>query len=347
MIAFSRRRIAALVVGTLVVTAGVATRLHQEPAGERRPEVAASEPPAFPDPTLPGAEPPPSVSPGPSTALTPARPRPTRPDRLASSGTSSLSPPPASVTTPQTAELDDLLEPDGQPPEGVAAQLDFFLGGGPECMPAESAPRPRLRVRPVVEVPSIPTVCFEGFGEFREMTAVLTGPGGATSTRSGRFDELEGVTFPFVTGARTGRYRVTATAGRRSASATFEVRRATKPRMWINPDTAEWGETIDVHIGGFPPRRPADLHLYVCGPLQYRSTTTVAVDGRGEAHLAIRTPDPGPRPTECFAMNSPLIFIPADPPIPLHGPPNSVFHLQTAWEPDPPTGDCSLRQARC
>jgi hypothetical protein len=93
--------------------------------------------------------------------------------------------------------------------------------------------------------------------------------------------------------------------------------------MWIDPRTAVWGDTVDVHIGGFPPNRPADLHLYVCGPLHYRATTTVPVDARGEGHLALHT-TAGLTRSECFAMNSPLIFIPATPPVPLYGPEHSV-----------------------
>lgn len=223
------------------------------------------------------------------------------------------------------------MEHDGPAPDGVAEQLDFFLGGGPECAWDELPSTPTVRILPIVEVPSIPTVCPAGFGDEGEITVVLTAPDGTTTKRSG--GELEGVTFPFLPGARAGRYHLRATAGGRSATAAFEVRLAARPRMWIDPSVAHWGESIDVYIGGFPPGRSADLHLYVCGPLQYRATQNVAVDMRGEAHLILRT-KAGKGNTECFAMNSPLIFVPADPPIPGDGPLHQVFTLQPASGPD-------------
>lgn len=222
----------------------------------------------------------------------------------------------------------------GPPPEGVAEQLDFFLGGGPECAWDELPSTPTLWVLPVVEVPGIPTVCPAGFGDEGEMTVVLTAPDGTTTKRFGSVSdvEFEGVTFPFLPGARIGRYHLRATAGGRSAIAAFEVRRAAGPRMWIDPSAARWGDSIDVYIGGFPSSRPVDLHLYVCGPLRYRATRSVTVDAKGEAHLKLRT-TAGRASVECFAMNSPLIFVPADPPIPGDGPPHQVFTLQPTSDP--------------
>ncbi|MEU4422147.1 hypothetical protein AB0F81_16090 [Actinoplanes sp. NPDC024001] len=235
------------------------------------------------------------------------------------------------------------MEHNGPPPDGVAEQLDFFLGGGPDCFWEEPPGKPTIQVSPVVEIPSIPTVCPAGFGDVGRISVVLTAPDGTTTRRSG--GEFEGVTFPFLSGARTGRYHLRATAGGRNATASFEVRRAAKPRMWIDPGAADWGTSIDVYIGGFPPGRPADLHLYVCGPLQYRATRSVAVDARGEAHLILRT-TAGQENTECFAMNSPLIFVPADPPIPGDGPLNQVFTLQPASDPAAPP-NCGSGRVRC
>jgi hypothetical protein len=179
------------------------------------------------------------------------------------------------------------MEHDGPAPDGVAEQLDFFLVGGPECAWEEPPSMPTVRILPVVEIPSFPTVCPAGFGDEGKVKVVLTAPDGTTTTRSG--SEFDGVTFPFLPGARTGRHHLRASAGGRSATATFEVRLASKPRMWIDPGAAYWGEDINVYIGGFPPSRPADLHLYVCGPLHYRATRSVAVDARGEAHLMLHT----------------------------------------------------------
>src|SRR4029450_7457378 len=120
-----------------------------------------------------------SASSAASTGRGPARPvpRPSRPGR-----TTTPAPPPAR-TQPQNASLDELLDHDGPPPAGVADQLDFFLGGGPNCADTDSE-APRIRVPGVLQIPSIPDVCLEGFDGSRDATVTFTTPPGATETRT-------------------------------------------------------------------------------------------------------------------------------------------------------------------
>ncbi|MEU4561074.1 hypothetical protein AB0F72_22055 [Actinoplanes sp. NPDC023936] len=246
----------------------------------------------------------------------PARPRPS------SSPASSIPAPPA----PDRASLDDLLTHDGPPPDGVADQLNLFLGGGPECHEGDSTATPRVDVRPVVEIPSFPTLCVDGFDSGRDLTVTVTGPAPARTLRTG-WDSLMGVRWPVPSGSPTGRYRVRVAQGSRTATATFTAVRATLPRLWLEPRNPDAGATVDIHIGGFPADRPADLHLYATQLLVYRATTTIRVDRNGEGHLALRTSRSGP--FDAYAVNSPLVYVPPPDfePGELGGPENSVFWL--------------------
>ncbi|WP_433361028.1 hypothetical protein ACQPZX_27755 [Actinoplanes sp. CA-142083] len=285
-----------------------------------------------------------------SARPTSARPSSTRPSSTRP-GAEPLphrpAPPPANPAGPQTADLDRLLDQDGTVPDGVAAQLNFFLGGGPECPDGEleQDEPPQVSTRQFTEIPSVPNFCFRGFDVARDVRIVVTTPtGSATMTLKARWQSLGGFAYPVPPGSPTGRYRVRATQGSRSADTEFQVRRASTPTMWIHRRNADLGETVDVYLGGFPPNKPADLHLYVCLPLRYRATTTVAIDRNGEGHLALHTT--AATEPNCYAMNSPLIYTP--PPVlpdSPDGPDNQVFWLHEPQPATPP--NCLTRALRC
>ncbi|WP_045744893.1 hypothetical protein [Actinoplanes rectilineatus] len=207
----------------------------------------------------------------------------------------------------------------------MADQVNFFLGGGPDCE-ENTTTVPAVRTAEVVEIPSFAGFCVEGFDHRRDLTVTVTGPGPSRTARTD-WDTLMAVRWPILPGNPTGRHRVRITQGSRSASATFTVVRATAPRLWINPRVAYAGDTVDVYLGGFPAETSADLHLYATSSLNYRATTTVPVDHHGEAHLVLRTS----RSTtpDAYAMNSPLIYIPPPDfePGEFGGPENSVLWL--------------------
>jgi len=203
-------------------------------------------------------------------------------------------------------------------------------------------PSPGIRVtvpsEPVV-IPSVPVFCLEGFDPRRKVTVVLTAPDGTKDTltvptHARTYYELY---HPVRPGSPAGRYRVRAIQGSTTATAHFQAVRASRPHLWIYPRNASAGATIDVYIGGFPPGRPADLQLYVCPGQTYRATLTVAIDARGEAHLALQTTAATER--TCYALNSPLVYIPPDPPDMPHSPDNQLFWLHDPHPPEQPP-DC-------
>ncbi|SNY37600.1 hypothetical protein SAMN05421748_105119 [Paractinoplanes atraurantiacus] len=92
----------------------------------------------------------------------------------------------------------------------------------------------------------MPVFCLDGFREPAKVTVTVTSPS-APEIRHIRLQQLAGIPWLIPAGSPAGHYRVRATQGGRSATAEFEVRRATRPRMWITPDDAEPGE-----LGGPP-----------------------------------------------------------------------------------------------
>jgi hypothetical protein len=127
-----------------------------------------------------------------------------------------------------------------------------------------------------------------------------------TATLPPGWDPLQDVLYALPPGSPTGRYRIRVTQGSSVATTTFEVRRATKPTLWVHPSIATAGATIDVWVGGFPPGQPADLHVYACDdPTRYRATVTVAVNGHGAAHLRLRTS--ARTPATCYFVINPMV----------------------------------------
>lgn len=340
-----RRATVPAIVGIVAATALVIQLTGEYP--DRRPPAADSgtSRPASrgtPSPTLTSVALPavPTDSPvtptsSPSSA-TPATPAP--PARVTRPVTPSMSPTVAPTSPVQAASLDDLLRQGGPVPDGVPAQLDLFMGGGPIC-PDMPPPEPRVTTpsEPVV-IPSVPHFCLEGFDTRRKVTVVVTAPDGTEDTLvvPAGARHYNGLYHHVGPGSPAGRHRVRATQGSTTAAAYFQAARATEPHLWVSPRDGAAGATVDVYIGGFPPGEPADLHLYVCPAQTYRATFTVAVDERGEAHLALRTSVAAAG--NCYALNSPLVYLPPDPPAMPHSPGNQLFWLHDLRPPEQSPG---------
>jgi hypothetical protein len=211
-----------------------------------------------------------------------------------SAPTRTLEPPtgPPHPEGPRPASLDDLLDQDGQVPDGVAEQIDWFSGGGSECPVTDTTGDLHLAVHDVLEIPSLPVICIRKFAD-ADLTLVITTPTGAESTMTlpASTDIFDSVTYRLAPGSALGRYRIHAAQNKETSTAEFVVRRARKPTIWVDPYAVSPGLPVDVFLGGFPARRPADLHLYVCrgGAVRYRATHRVMVDAVGEAHLVLHT----------------------------------------------------------
>ncbi|GLY92820.1 hypothetical protein [Actinoplanes sp. NBRC 103695] len=213
--------------------------------------------------------------------------------------------------------MDEMLRRDQPPPEGVAEQLEFFVGGGPECAPNQGPGELVVAAPEVVTIPSAPLFCLFGFhGDFA-VTLEFTTPAGAVITKilPPGWDATTEPVFPFPPGGPEGRYAVEASQGKDHARSTFVTRRTDHPTMAIAPLRAAAGSTIDVFFGGLPPGTTTDVHLYACagsagrrGNHFYQATHTVTANAAGEARLALQTSRS--TPATCYVLGSLEIFDP-------------------------------------
>lgn len=207
--------------------------------------------------------------------------------------------------------MDEMLQRDQAPPDGVAEQLEFFVGGGPECPPNQDPDAMVVAAPEVVTIPSAPLFCLLEFRGDLPVTFEVTTPTGATFTKTlpPDWDATTEPVFPFPPGSPEGRYTVDARQGNDHTRTTFAARRTDHPTMAIAPLRAAAGSTIDVFFGGLAPGKATDVHLYACaGPADgrgshfYRATHTVTANAAGEARLALHTSRS--TPATCYILGN-------------------------------------------
>ena len=196
-------------------------------------------------------------------------------------------------------------------PEGVADQLEFFMGGGPECGNPQLDPPQVVYPRAVEEIPSKTQICLGGFDVGEPLTLTITPPVGKTATLElPPTDDADGFTYryPRIPGVPIGTYHVTAEQNDLVATREFNVQRATRPRLWVDRrHDATPGDEIHVYVGGFTANRTERLDLYGGGnPATYRTSFPIQVDQHGEGHAVIETK---PDDTEgCYGISHPLLY---------------------------------------
>lgn len=254
---------------------------------------AASAKPAapFPSPFLASSSPAflPSSAPAPAErAKTTAKPGEVRPKPL--------DPHPS---------LDDLLRQGGPVPEGVADQIATFHGAQPgECpippVPTVAPPTTEPAVAPTLFTPKtsfVPgnlIVCLRGFSDSDPITLVVTGPDGAATTfRLLTSPDLRfGDSFFLGLGRPVGEYRIRADQGQISVTGRFTAVRPPVPVGWVKPGLVPPGSRFDFEFAGFPPNRPAVLHLYSRTrgfKIRYRAAWRLPADSSGEIRVSLPT----------------------------------------------------------
>lgn len=205
--------------------------------------------------------------------------------------------------------MDELLQRDEPPPDGVAAQMDFFLGGSQDCVPGPGPTVEQVRIREAVTIPSAPAFCVFGFRPALPVTVTITTPAGSTHTRILSPDPAGSATslLPVPPGSPEGRYLVDARQENGHAGTAFVARRTDRPTMAVAPLRVAPGTPIEVFLGGLPPGLRTDLHLYACqftpaGTHSYRGTHTVTTDAAGDAHLVLHTSRA--TPDNCYIVQS-------------------------------------------
>jgi hypothetical protein len=216
----------------------------------------------------------------------------------------------AVTSTSTSAPSEPILKRRDAPPTGVAAQADFFIGGGADC-PDRPPSRPSIqlfsqqRQGSRMEIPDSAMICFYGLSTDTPLNVELRYPSGVVD----RFplDGLagpDGYGFPFVRlpGDPLGRHTVVGRQGRERVTLNFEVAPADQRQIeLLSPIDLYPGGYVRVAIGGFEPERPVRLHLYRReetapeGPFRYQTSLTVPTDANGAAlQILPTTPDDPP-----------------------------------------------------
>jgi len=232
-----------------------------------------------------------------TSAAPPSPPSPRPADSVASSTEDTGSP-----ATPEA----DLLDRVGRRPDGIPDQIEIFIGGDGGCFNEDPTGRPEIVTSGVPEeLPDRAHICLLNFDQAKPLRVTLTPPVGPARTTTLPALDLSqqsdfGTSFLLSPSDPTGTYRVSAEQGDKKASNEIVAVRPESPKLWLDtprPDVVA-GDDIDIYLGGFPPGRPATLHLYGSDRIgqeqPYRTSFTVPVDADGAGHVVIDTkPDDG------------------------------------------------------
>lgn len=167
-------------------------------------------------------------------------------------------------------------------PDGVAAQLDYFQGGGDDC----TEPRSNFSIAVVgrpdlsyVATPDVLEMCVFAYRPTGIITFEVHDPSGRLAERwtvdpqdIAFFDGM--VPFRRINSDPEGMYSISATQGDLIASTAVDVRRARTPQFvgYVNEANGapgfgyaqliHPGETVRVAVGGFPPNTVVPLRIY-------------------------------------------------------------------------------------
>jgi hypothetical protein len=218
--------------------------------------------------------------------------------------------PPPPPPPPPTGEVSPLARRDA-PPEGVASQLTFFIGGDSGCVGYQGGPPPaRIHLaETMVRSPATFLVCFPGFAAGQPLTLEVARPDGVIRRFVGSQGAGGGISVPVVPGDPFGRYVLRARQGNINASAALTVSPATEPTVVLirgGEGDPRLGDPIELGLGGFPPSTSVRLHAYFRTNLQeaigaYVTSFDVPTDRYGQATLTIPTsPDD---PAGCYGFS--------------------------------------------
>jgi hypothetical protein len=199
------------------------------------------------------------------------------------------------------------LEPREAPPAGVAEQVSYFEIGNGGCPSRADAPEVRLLTR-VVEMNHSYYVCLLGFAPDRPVELTLRRPDGRRVVErvepQGDFP-VRTVSLLAAPQDPVGRYGVIARQGSARATSSFEVRRASQPRLREIEDYFPPGEPVRLGFAGFRPGQEVRFYLYrahrsATGRFTYLASITARMDENGEAIPEIPT-DPASPPVHYLA----------------------------------------------
>ena len=222
---------------------------------------------------------------------------------------------PAGSTGSAVSSADDAnyLQRRDTPPEGVAAQLQFFAGGGPPCAAVDES-TPAINVEGMPWVAGVYRLCVTGIEAAVPIEVALTLPDGTTRdyTLTSRLGGIALQHLAVLPGEPIGTYRATATQGRTQITGSYEVTRATVPSaLTVPPTEGPPGSTFRFGLAGFPPDSEIELDLYQRdgdNAARYLYLTTLPpamTDGVGEAIYELPTAADDPVAGYCVVYRVP------------------------------------------
>ena len=210
--------------------------------------------------------------------------------------------------TPERAERIPVQRREA-PPAGVAEQVSYFEIGDGGCPTEVDAPSVQFPADDrEVEINEPYYICVLGFAPGRPIEVTVRRPDGreidARLTSEGQFAPG---TLPWESLPRdpVGRYSVTARQGATSANSSFDVQRASAPRLREIENFVAPGKPVRLGFAGFQPREEVRFHLYRerrpgSGRFSYLTSMTARMDENGEAIHEIAT-DPASPPVYYLA----------------------------------------------
>jgi hypothetical protein len=179
------------------------------------------------------------------------------------------------------------------PPAGVEAQFEHFptyAGDYPRC-PVDPTPQV-LVIGAGVEILDTVSAKLCWFEGDEPIVVRLVRPDNTAEQLSPpqgyRVGWFAGVGQP------AGTYAIEVRQGESVASATFEVKARSVPKMFVAPSEAPAGAVIELSLAGFEPHSRLAIHVYHRPSAdvvtdRYVTTIAVAADGRGEAVSRLET----------------------------------------------------------
>ncbi|MFC7278458.1 hypothetical protein ACFQS1_31135 [Paractinoplanes rhizophilus] len=218
-------------------------------------------------------------------------------------------------------------------PPGIAAQLEYFQGGGDACGFGLSNFAVAVRNRPDLDfmaAPDVLDVCIYGYAPDGDVVVNIFDPSGKhTESRTfspATLDSLNAFPFRRIHSDPSGRYLIEATQNGLTVSTVIEVRPAPTPQfigyvndhqgladeggfIWMKP-----GGTVRLAVGGYKPNSTVQIRIYHnphtresdgVTVMDYLTSHPVTVDSRGGGIWALKTEpsDPG----ECYMLDSELV----------------------------------------
>ena len=219
-------------------------------------------------------------------------------------------------------------------PPGIAAQLEYFQGGGDACgfgLPHFAVAIRNRPDRDFMSAPDVLDVCIYGYSSEGDVVVEVRDPSGhlveSRTLRPSDLDMFNAFPFRRIHSDPMGVYVITVTQNGLTESTRIEVRPASGPQFmgYVNdldglPDygqviTAKPGDTIRVAMGGYAPNSTVQGRIYHNAHtrmsdgqavMEYLTSHPVTVNSVGGGIWTLKT-DPTDPSNQCYMFHNELV----------------------------------------